>query len=623
MNSSRIYVRYILAFSMAMGACAFHTEAQVNVTTGINYNQVSSFETDYSISALKISGDGTKIVFATSGPQVKVFTMDADGTDLTLVYDFQRTGYGPTVDIDAGGDKVIWCDGEGEVFIANSDGTGLVELATLLPNPDPNFGDLEPVVPLPPRISADGSQVFFINMVRDPRASGVWRVNSDDSDLTMVFNYLDMAGEIFGTDGSEYNYNTAFTDGFDISADGSRMIVGTRIFKLLDGDLDRGNAIAVDGGTFYDMGEYAIGVQPFCTYVDGDAFLMFRREYNEALAWDEINIYFVPLGTGDPVKVLGGIDIFGGSTMTQMAATGTSGIVMGGNGRLPIYLVDKATRSRLDLVSIDRLSIAMGGYRFSESRLPSLTLGGDKFCFLSTSIPPQIWIGTIQSDVIDSEPGITLIQFDPDEVAIDGSTTSTVSAQVTSEGQEIHTVTFDAYQDGDFIFRGITSDGSRSGVMVDDGSMGDATAGDHYFTNNTVRVDLPESVSLGSYTVRIAAADNTLRAISAADAEPFKLVESTVSVEDQLPIDGYGLGQNFPNPVSHLSQIRFQIPGGNHVEIVLHDLLGKSIRVLVDEWRGPGEHRVELETGTLPAGLYFYSMRAGEFHGIRKMQVVH
>ncbi len=288
-----------LAALLPLLFCTFlASNAQVEVIDGIDYRQVSNFETDYSITAMKISGDGTRIVFATSGPAVKVYTIDSDGTHLTQVYDFERTGFGPSVDINANGTKVIWCDGEGEVFIANPDGSNLLELATLLPNPDPNFADMEPIIPLPPRITADGSQVLFIHMGRDPRGSGVWRVNYDDSDLTQIFNYNDMAEDLFGTDTAEYDFNVAFADGFDISADGIRMVLGTRIFKIAAGDLDRGDAIAVDGTDFYNIGDYAIGNQPFATYVDGDMFTVFRREFNTELGVDEINVYSVPLGTG-------------------------------------------------------------------------------------------------------------------------------------------------------------------------------------------------------------------------------------------------------------------------------------------------------------------------------------
>ena len=52
--------------------------------------------------------------------------MAIDGTNLTEVYDFQRNGYGVWVDISVSGDKIIWCDGYGEIFIANKDGSDSV-----------------------------------------------------------------------------------------------------------------------------------------------------------------------------------------------------------------------------------------------------------------------------------------------------------------------------------------------------------------------------------------------------------------------------------------------------------------------------------------------------------------
>ncbi len=271
MESIKIAIRCLIVLTFLLNL-TFTSSAQVNVIGSIEYKQVSHFEKDYFISAIKMSGDGLKIVFATSGAEVKVYTINSDGSALTQIYDFERTGFGPSVDISAGGEKVIWCDGDGEVFIANMDGTGRMELATLLPNPDPTFGDIEPIIPLPPRITSDGSQVLFIHMDSDPMASGVWRVDADDSGLKQIFNYTEMAEDLFGTDTAVYNRNTAFSDGFDISADGSRMIFGTKIFKLAAGDPVRGDAIAVDGTDFYNVIDYAVGNQPFATYVDGDFF---------------------------------------------------------------------------------------------------------------------------------------------------------------------------------------------------------------------------------------------------------------------------------------------------------------------------------------------------------------
>jgi len=301
-------------------------------------------------------------------------------------------------------------------------------------------------------------------MDRDPRASGAWRVNADGSGLTQIFNYLKVAQDVFGRDGSEYNFNLAFLDGFDISGDGSTLIFGTRIFKVEDGDLDRGDAIVAKGTEFYQAGEYAIGNQPFATNPAGNRFILYKRELNTDLGYDEINVYFVPVGTGDPVKVVGGLDVSGTSAYTQMASDGSRAITHAANGRMPISLVDRVSASRLDLVSIDGISIAIGDYRFSESILPSINWNGNRFWFLSRSTPPQIWAASINSDAVSSQPSISNIQFEPDFVCIDGSTTSTIMALVTHLEDTIHTVTFDAFQHGVFRFRVIKSDWPYSGL---------------------------------------------------------------------------------------------------------------------------------------------------------------
>ena len=130
--------------------------------------------------------------------------------------------------------------------------------------------------------------------------------------------------------------NSAYTDGFDINGDGSKIIFGIRTFKIENGDLDRGDAIVADGNTFYKLCDYAVGHQPFATNVDDNVYLVFKREYNSDKDYDEINVYFQPLGTGDPVKVLGGLDIFGLASMVQISGNGSGAIIHAGNGRLPI-----------------------------------------------------------------------------------------------------------------------------------------------------------------------------------------------------------------------------------------------------------------------------------------------
>ena len=97
MESMKIAIRCLIVLTFLLNL-TFTSSAQVNVIGSIEYEQVSHFEKDYFISAMKMSGDGLKIVFATSGPEVKVYTINSDGSALTQIYDFETTGFGPSVE---------------------------------------------------------------------------------------------------------------------------------------------------------------------------------------------------------------------------------------------------------------------------------------------------------------------------------------------------------------------------------------------------------------------------------------------------------------------------------------------------------------------------------------------
>jgi hypothetical protein len=447
-------------------------------------------------------------------------------------------------------------------------------------------------------------------MDRDPRASGVWKVNSDNSSLTQEFNYLKLAGDVFGRDGSEYNYNTAFTDGFDISADGSRMIFGTRIFKLEEGDLDRGHAIFAIGSEFYEMGEYAIGYQPFATDEDGENCIMYRREFNPEVEYDEVNVYFVPLGTGDPVKVIGGLDIFGSSAFTQMSADGARAITIGANGRLPISYAHKPSGYAFDLVSVDPISIPSLGFRLSESSLPSINADGDRFCFLASSIPPQIWMGTIMDDGASSLPKINGVRFEPANIFKDYSFPALVSAHVSDTDHPIHRVTFESFQDGFLRYRAIRSESPNDGVLVDDGSSGDESAGDSRYSNGTVNVDLPETPP-GEYTLRISAINSTLEDITFVDAFPMNILMESTSVSEMDPVYQMPISV-FPNPLGEQTTLGYQIRNECQVSIHVYDLMGRKVTTLVEKFHPAGSYTREFETKTLAPGIYFCTLIAGE-----------
>ncbi len=614
-------ILFILLFS-------FRVFAQPEVVDAVHLTQISSFETDYSIIDMKMSADGSTIVFATGGPQVKVYTISTSGQKLTLVYDFQTIGTGPFIDISSDGERVIWTH-YGKIFIANKDGSARLQLAPLLPNPDTNRAPIPPEIPLPPRISADGGTVFFLHVDRDSRGSGVWSVSANNSNLKLIFNYLDVASQVYGRDGSEYNYNTSFTDGFDINGDGSKIIFGTRTFKIENGDLNRGDAIVADGNTFYKLCDYALGNQPFATNIDDDVYLVFKREFNSAKNYDEINVYFEPLGTGDPVKVIGGIDAAGTARKVQISGNGSGAIIHGANGRLPITFVDRVSWSHLDLVTIDGIGNEIGGFNFSASAYPSINGNGDKFCFLAYSNPPQIWIGNIMSDAVSSEPQISGIHFTPNYVMNDGSTKASIEAYITDINHPIHLVTFEAVQDGLIYFRALGAEGGSAfhPKLFDDGTYGDNSAGDNTYTNNTVGIDLSDA-PVGEYGVRIAAVNTSLRDVTFADAETFSIVNNATGVNESVELpEEYRLYQNYPNPFNPTTTIKYLIQNVEtrhasslpHVQLKVYDVLGNEVATLVNEYKESGFYEIEFNASKLNSSVYFYRITSGNYSAAKKM----
>jgi photosystem II stability/assembly factor-like uncharacterized protein len=85
----------------------------------------------------------------------------------------------------------------------------------------------------------------------------------------------------------------------------------------------------------------------------------------------------------------------------------------------------------------------------------------------------------------------------------------------------------------------------------------------------------------------------------------------------------FALEQNFPNPFSQTTLIRFTVPSASHVTVTVYDLLGKKVRVIYDGDCPAGQWDVEFSSSGFASGVYFYRMQAGDFDATRKMLVLH
>ena len=96
--------------------------------------------------------------------------------------------------------------------------------------------------------------------------------------------------------------------------------------------------------------------------------------------------------------------------------------------------------------------------------------------------------------------------------------------------------------------------------------------------------------------------------------------DGIVGVEDEekLPTE-FALEQNFPNPFNPGTTFRYSIPTQSKVVIKVYDILGNEIALLMDEEKSVGTYELTWNAASLPSGVYFYQLKAGEYVITKKM----
>jgi len=92
--------------------------------------------------------------------------------------------------------------------------------------------------------------------------------------------------------------------------------------------------------------------------------------------------------------------------------------------------------------------------------------------------------------------------------------------------------------------------------------------------------------------------------------------------ENQNYATKYELSQNYPNPFNPSTTIRFSMPEESYVTLKVFNTLGEEITTLINENIVSGNYEVEFSTITLPSGVYFYKLQAGNFVETRKMVLI-
>ena len=97
-----------------------------------------------------------------------------------------------------------------------------------------------------------------------------------------------------------------------------------------------------------------------------------------------------------------------------------------------------------------------------------------------------------------------------------------------------------------------------------------------------------------------------------------------LSIDKTLVPDLYALHQNYPNPFNPTTKISYDLPEASVVSLSIFDLMGREVRTMINSEQTAGFKNIQWNATdnlgkSVPAGMYIYTIQAGEFRQTRKM----
>ena len=88
--------------------------------------------------------------------------------------------------------------------------------------------------------------------------------------------------------------------------------------------------------------------------------------------------------------------------------------------------------------------------------------------------------------------------------------------------------------------------------------------------------------------------------------------------------EGFFLHQNHPNPFNPVTTLRYDLPEDAIVNITIYDMMGRVVKTMVNSQQNAGYKSIQWNAtndkgAPVSAGLYLYTIQAGEFRQTKKM----
>jgi len=97
---------------------------------------------------------------------------------------------------------------------------------------------------------------------------------------------------------------------------------------------------------------------------------------------------------------------------------------------------------------------------------------------------------------------------------------------------------------------------------------------------------------------------------------------SGINSINNIPINGFRLYDNYPNPFNPETNIKFSIPERSFVNLKIFDINGREVAQPVNENLQPGLYEFKFKAVDLPSGVYFYNLKTEEFTETKSMMLI-
>jgi hypothetical protein len=108
--------------------------------------------------------------------------------------------------------------------------------------------------------------------------------------------------------------------------------------------------------------------------------------------------------------------------------------------------------------------------------------------------------------------------------------------------------------------------------------------------------------------------------VNAFDATGIYIYDELTSLNDkplEMPKE-FHLYPNYPNPFNATTIISFTLPDKAYVNLTVYDVWGREVSTLIRGYKVPGTHTIVWNAGSLPGGVYFFRLTAGDRSLVRK-----